>query len=69
MYFKDDYLRWAKGVIAFVIAAVAVWRSIVYHDPNPAYPAFASIFCGLFGLSVVITGLSIITKSTEVEAG
>ena len=67
MYFKDDLLRWGKGLVAFGIAAAAVWCSIEYSDPNPAYPAFASVFCGLFALCVVVTGLSIITRGRETE--
>ncbi|HWB55295.1 MAG TPA: hypothetical protein VG722_13920 [Tepidisphaeraceae bacterium] len=60
---NQEVSRWLKVSLLFALAGFALWRSIVYVDPNPHYPALASLMCGLWAVSLVLTGLGIATEN------
>jgi len=65
MFYKNEIIRWSKGTIAFALGMLALWRSVSYVDPNPSYPAFASVMCGICSICLVITGLGIVTDNSS----
>ena len=62
---NPEFYRLLKVSAVFVMAGFALWKSIVYVDPNPQHPALGSLMCGAWCVSLVLTGLGIATENSQ----